>query len=52
MHSTEHDLAKQQFLLAHVLRLEEFDMTTLVLQQQAGDVRLEFELGHLETSLY
>ena len=27
--STEHDLAKQQRLLAHVLLLKEFDMTTV-----------------------
>ena len=27
--STEHDLAKQQRLLAHVLGLKEFDMTTV-----------------------
>ena len=29
MQSTEHDLAKQPRLLAHVLRLREFDMTTV-----------------------
>ena len=27
--STEHDLAKQSRLLAHVLQLKEFDMTTV-----------------------